>query len=274
MRGQHEIAELLRPIAAEYPRTPAGYAGAFGDPLGPVFLERTAFDVNLVWQRLKGDRPTVIDIGGGFGLFSVGIAALGGRSIMIDDNAIWRSSEWQPHFPAVARVWERHGVEVIERDVIANGLGDAVEVADAITSFHFVEHVHASPKRLFHDAVTRLSPDGVFAIGAPNCANLRKRVAAVLGRTSWSTISEWYEEPEFRGHVREPSVGDLRYIGRDLGLRDTAIYGRNFLGFASPSPIRRAAARIADRALRLRPTLCSDLYLVARKGAPGSAERR
>jgi SAM-dependent methyltransferase len=265
MPDRREIVELLRPIAEQYPDLPPTDTGDLADPRKPLYLERIAFDIALVFERLKRERPTVVDIGGGLGLFSAGAAALGARSILVDDNAIWREPDWRERFPAVAQIWERHRVEVVERDVIADGLGDAVDRFDAVTNFHFMEHVHASPKALFHDAFSRLTPGGVFAVAGPNAANLRKRLAAILGKTAWSPIAQWYEEPVFRGHVREPSVDDLEYIAHDLGMRDTTVVGRNFLGLASPHGSRRAAARALDYPLRLFPSLCSDLYLVGRK---------
>jgi hypothetical protein len=78
-----------------------------------------------------------------------------------------------------------------------------------------------------------LKPGGLFFLGVPNCVNLRKRITVPLGAGKWSAIEEWYEREMFRGHVREPDVGDLRYIARDLGLRDVRIFGRNWLGYAS-----------------------------------------
>ena len=74
-------------------------------------------------------------------------------------------------------------------------------------------------------------------------------------------MEDWYEEPEFRGHVRESDVGDLRYIARDLGLKAVKILGRNWLGYASASGVLRFGTRIADIPLRIFPSLCADLYL-------------
>lgn len=261
---QRELVDLVAAIASEYPELPDSYAGDFSDPKSDVFVKRTAFDVGLVLERVDRASPTVIDIGGGLGLFSAAVSQLGARSILIDDELLWQDPARSHYFPGIRRVLDRHGVELVIRDVIEDGLGDT-PVADAITNFHFMEHVHVSPKPLFHQAMDRLSAEGIFVIGVPNCANLRKRIVAPFGRTSWSPIEEWYEETVFRGHVREPSIHDLRYIARDLGLAETRIYGRNFLGLAARQPVRRLAARAADVVLRARPALCSDLYLVGRK---------
>ena len=50
-------------------------------------------------------------------------------------------------------------------------------------------------------------------------------------------------------------VGDLRYIARDLGLRNVRIFGRNWLGRASRRSWVRALTPMADRVLR--PFPCS-----------------
>ena len=91
--------------------------------------------------------------------------------------------------------------------------------------------------------------------GVPNCVNLRERIAVPLGAGKWMAVAEWYEKESFRGHVREPDVGDLRYIARDLGLRDVRIFGRNWLGHASRRSWVRALTPMADRVLR--PFPCS-----------------
>src|SRR5262249_23689895 len=74
-------------------------------------------------------------------------------------------------------------------------------------------------------------------------------------------MEDWYQEPEFRGHVREPDVADLRYIALDMGLREVQILGRNWMGYVSRSGFVRLATWIADRPLRMFPSLCADIYL-------------
>ena len=128
-----------------------------------------------------------------------------------------------------------------------------------------MEHWHHSPKALFGHLMRALRPGGLFFLGVPNCVNLRKRITVPLGRGKWSTMADWYEPPRFRGHVREPDIDDLRYIARDLGLREVRIIGRNWLGYQSRRRWARALVSIVDRPLQQRPSLCSDIYLLGRK---------
>ena len=95
----------------------------------------------------------------------------------------------------------------------------------------------------------------------PNSQNLLKRVKAVLGINSWSNFDEWWESELFRGHVREPSVRDMREIAKRMNGSDITIYGRNFIGLHHHNMSVRIFSSIGAKLLNLRPSLCSDLYV-------------
>jgi hypothetical protein len=59
----------------------------------------------------------------------------------------------------------------------------------------------------------------------------------------------------------------LRYIARDLGLRDARIIGRNWQGHQSPNRWIRMATKLMDTPIRPIPALCSFLYLIGHKPA-------
>jgi SAM-dependent methyltransferase len=185
------------------------------------------------------------------------------RVVLVDDFADPVNDEAGE---GVLELHRSYGVEVEKRDVLAEGLSGLGSGFDAITFFDTIEHWHHSPERVLHQAVKLLNQDGWIVIGVPNCVNLRKRITVPLGMGKWSQMANWYERERFRGHVREPDVDDLRYIANDLGLKNVKIEGRNWAGHGSPSRVVRLATRFLDRLLRLRPSLCSDLYLVGRKG--------
>jgi SAM-dependent methyltransferase len=203
-------------------------------------------------------------VGGGVGLFSVGCAAAGFKRVVLIDD--FRDEINRIAGDSILDLHRKRGIEVLSRDVVAQGLG-AEGPFDAVTSFDSMEHWHHSPKRLFRQIMDALRPGGLFVLGVPNCVNLRKRLTVPLGRGKWSRMADWYEPEVFRGHVREPDVDDLRYIGRDLGLENSRILGRNWLGLLSSNPLMRIATIAADRPLRLFPSLCSDIYLVGKKPA-------
>lgn len=203
------------------------------------------------------------DIGGGTSMFAAACKAKVRRVVLIDD---FRDPDHIRFGDAAFRAHVAHGVELISRDVVASGIGDFTNSFDVITCFDSIEHWHNSPKRTLHQAMHAMVRGGTMIIGVPNALNVRKRISWLLGTGQWSSMESWYEQDVFRSHVREPSVSDLEYIAKDIGLTDVFICGRNWSGLISPHKYRRAAARIFDRALRLRPSLCSDLYLIGRKG--------
>jgi hypothetical protein len=229
-------------------------------------IPRTAWHIDLVREAV-GENSTIVDVGGAVSLFAPGCAAVGMRAILIDDQF---DDPYDHQISAAKREVLAHvirpsGVMVMRRDIGADGVGIPPESADAFTSFGVIEHLNRSPKTALHEMWKGLRPGGLLLVATPNSANLRKRVSAVLGRAKWSSMQDWYEKPVFRGHVREPDVDDLRYIARDLRIPRPRVVGRNWMGTESPRPLRRTAATLADRMLRLRPQLCSDIYLLGRK---------
>jgi 2-polyprenyl-3-methyl-5-hydroxy-6-metoxy-1,4-benzoquinol methylase len=253
------LEDTLRKVALRYP------AHMIEEQLSDI--PRVAFNIRLGLTRVAPKSPgelAICDLGGGVGLFSVGCAAHGfKRSVLIDDfnDAISTDSGG-----TILDLHRGYGVEVISRDVVATGLRGIEGLFDIITSFDSMEHWHHSPKTLFHEAVARLQPRGIFVLGVPNSVNIRKRLTVPLGVGNWSRMEDWYETPTFRGHVREPDASDLRYIARDLRLTDVAIVGRTWSAFGEGSRLRRLAGAIVDRALRLRPSLSAELYLVGVRG--------
>lgn len=205
----------------------------------------------------------ICDIGGGIGLFSIGCAAYGmKRTVLVDDFDEPINHEVGN---AILDLHRGHGVEVVSRDVIRSGLKGLEGRFDIVTSFDSMEHWHHSPKQLFSEVAEKLKPGGIFCLGVPNCVNLRKRLTVPLGFGKWSSMHDWYETEVFRGHVREADVSDLRYIVKDMGLELVRLVGRNWLGYFSSNSLIRLATRLSDYPLRLRPQLCSDIYVLARK---------
>ena len=254
----HNLFAVLRNVANQYPKDMVD--GQVQD------IPRISFNIGIALDAAKPKPHSeleVCDLGGGIGLFSVGCAAYGmKRTVLIDDF------DDSVNHRVGASILDLHrslGVQVIVRDVVENGIYDIAGTFDIITTFDSMEHWHHSPKRLFHEVVEKLKPGGVFALCVPNCVNMRKRITVPLGIGKWSGMQDWYEADQFRGHVREPDVSDLLYIARDMGLAHIKIYGRNWLGYYSANPAIRFATRIVDYPLRLKPSLCSDIYVVGRK---------
>jgi SAM-dependent methyltransferase len=204
----------------------------------------------------------VVDIGGGWGAFAASCMAIGMRSLLIDDFSDLGNSD--PTDPRQTLVMDYH-ICVHNREVLSQGLGLPPSSVDAVTTFDLIEHLHASPRKVLHEAVGALRPNGVLIIGTPNRVNLRKRLSYLIGQGEWSRFADWYHPEVFRGHVREPNIKDLQLIAADLDLKGYKIIGRNWSGYGNPRPIIRNTTRVMDTFLRLRPSLCSDLYVVGYK---------
>ena len=249
------MRRLLREIAAEYPAELR--ASQHAD------IDRVVFQCELV-EPLRQPGAVLCDLGSGVGMFGICCHDLGWQVTCIDDF----------HDPVNVRlgdaalaVHRRHGVRVVNADVLSAmpDLGD--ETVDAFTCFDSMEHWHSSPRGLLHALLRMLKPRGMLLLATPNCVNLRKRITVPFGHGKWSSMSSWYNADRFRCHVREPDVDDLLYIARDLNLVDVRVIGRNWGGISSRSRIIALTARATDSLLRPFPTLCSDLYLSGRKPA-------
>jgi len=254
------IEEILESVARSYP------SKFIDDQLRDI--PRIAFNIRLALNGADPRAMSICDIGGGVGLFSTACAALGMNALLVDDFADPINRRVGD---SVFVVHKKYGVRILSRNVITDGLADVSERFDAVTTFDSMEHWHHSPKRLFRQVATQLlKPGGRFILAVPNCVNLRKRLSVPLGVGKWSSMEDWYQEPEFRGHVREPDVADLRYIALDMSLEDVQIFGRNWIGYASRSGLVRLGTWLADRPLRMFPSLCADIYMTGHSPLPDS----
>jgi SAM-dependent methyltransferase len=212
-------------------------------------------------ERILRPGASVADLGGGVGLFSPTCAALGMQTWLVDDfgDPVNRSFD----LDAIG-VHRPLGVRVIETPIHRWGEAFGDESLDVVTCFDSLEHWHHSPRPVFAEAWRALKPGGTLLISGPNAVNLRKRLSVPFGRSNWSQFEDWYYPDQFRGHVREPVLGDLVRLVRELGFERQATWGRNWAGYPAAGA-RRVAGWLIDRSLRPFPTLCSDLYVMARK---------
>jgi SAM-dependent methyltransferase len=253
-RSRAEILGAALEIVAKYPENLRSQA---------MIAERVAFDIELITSRL-GTAVRVCDVGAGWGTFGLTCAAVGMEAVIVDDHgdAGFRNAA---DVAAMEALYGEYGVQRVVRDVIADGFGFQENSFDVVTAFDVIEHLHHSPRRLLKEMVAAIRPGGLLIIGVPNCVNLRKRITVPLGFGKWSAMADWYDVDMFRGHVREPDVDDVRHIARDLGLQDVRILGRNWSGYYSSTALLRRLTPLIDRVLRLRPSLCSDIYMIGMK---------
>ena len=223
---------------------------------------RFVYEIQEVIKFASGQGSKFLDIGAGFSPLPI-ICALHGMKVTVVDDFL--DPVHQEVGLDVLSVHKKYGVEVMHEDVFSLDLPFGENQLDGVVILDSMEHWHRSPKRLFHRLYNMLKRGGLFLIGVPNCVNARKRITVPFGRGKWSSMSDWYENEIFRGHVREPDVHDLRYMADDLRFREYRIVGKNWIGYRSRNMLIRIVTPFVDKALQLNPALCSDIYLVAKK---------
>jgi 2-polyprenyl-3-methyl-5-hydroxy-6-metoxy-1,4-benzoquinol methylase len=241
-----EIVDALRTVHAEY--CPEILAGT---------IEQTRRDIFKIGLVLRPG-ASLCDVGGGLGAFGPACALLGMKVTVIDD---FRDPVNLRVGEAGFNAHKKHGVKVISIDA-SKGL-PLDQSYEVMTCFASIEHYHNSPKRMLHSMMDHLVPGGLFVLSVPNAVDLLKRIQTPLGRARWSPMEEWYEAQEFRGHVREPVVSDLRYLARDLGIADAQILGRNWIW--KRSGITKSALEWVGWAIQLWPPLCAELFLIGHR---------
>lgn len=205
---------------------------------------------------------TVVDLGGGVGFHAMICSLLGMNAYCVDFFRL-RPSEVRTndHRYEAEELATQRGVKFIHTDLLEWEPPFEEASIDAVMTLDNIEHLHHSPRQLYKAMVRCLKSGGDFLIGSPNAANILKRFRMLMGRNVFAKLDDWYELKCFVGHVREPIVSDLKFVGRDLGLHDIRIIGRNWLGYYKFG----ALVSIPDRVLRAFPSLCSDIYLIGKK---------
>ncbi len=237
-----------------------GALSRFPAPLRPALrasVPRVLFEAGLVGPAPSGQGPArLVDLGAGLSLLPLACAHLGWQVTCVDDLH-------QEYAGYAFEVHRAHGISVEQADLLA-WRPPAGAPLHAAVCIDVLEHLHHSPRPLFSRVVAALVPGGRLVLGAPNAVNLRKRLAVPLGVSGWSRLPDWWQPDRFRGHVREPTLPELRWMVRALGLSVDAVYGRSFAGL-SQGGLEGLAARLLDLPLRALPQLASDLYVVAHR---------
>jgi len=211
---------------------------------------------------------TLLDLGGRAGFHCLVAQLAGMRTICVDNfSTQYLPSPRKLHFLKQAEIAAEHGVRFIEADIVDWDVPANLAFDHAMTH-GCIEHLTQSPRRTYRRLSERLPIAGTFVIGAPNAANLLKRFRVPAGRNIFAKLDDWYLRERFHGHVREPILSDLAFIVRDIGLHPKSLIGRNWMKRDRFGPFKD----VLDRVLQLRPTLCSNLYVVGERlsvAAPG-----
>ena len=228
-----------------------------------IRLRRLTFELIIIDKN--NNNSTFIDVGGGDGLLTglIKFSYPEMECYVVDDfKDNWYRNELVDYLKDI-------GVNFINTDAskdneYINQISKKNKIS-SISCLHSIEHWHGSPSRFLKGAYKELSPGGKLILAFPNNSNLKKRLLAIIGKTSWSKFNYWWDTENYRGHVREPNIQDLKLISSRLGCRNKLIYGRNFMGNISNIWVVRFVSVFFDFFLRMYPPFCSDLYLVMTK---------
>lgn len=229
----------------------------------PVLIDWLDYRISLV-----GHGDVIIDLGGGVNGVN-GFLSLQGKNVtsvdLFDDYYQW-SSVKNPVLDQ-KNYLSSLGVNFIHADLVAYDLLEhfAPESVDCVASYHTIEHLHHSPRRLLESAMRVLKPGGTLVIEVPNAANLLKRIKLLLGKTNYPNFSAYYDKDKWVGHVREYTVGDLQQLARQLKLSSYRIEGRNWYGALYRNKLTSPIAKQLDKLLQRFPGLCGSLFLIGYK---------
>jgi SAM-dependent methyltransferase len=276
---QPRSGEILRrrPDASVFKEMLASLCAQYGSSLRVEALAAQASQLFRIC-RLYQEGGVLVDLGGGISAHNGILAQLGMKVHVVDMlGDYWAHRDWLPGGAASAEI--NHEFELLESCGVRFSQGEVTTYdftkhfsensLDFVTSFHCLEHLHHSPKMPMESAMRVLKPGGTLIIEVPNAANLRKRLALLMGRSNYEPYNWFYNNVPWLGHVREYTTGDLRQLARNLGAREYQIYGKNFLQGPAVQHVSkyipRPFFRFFDAALQLFPSLCSCIFLEVRK---------
>jgi SAM-dependent methyltransferase len=204
------------------------------------------------------------DLGSGLSPLALGLQQRGMQTSMVDlfDYPVDLNNFSEP--ARVMELLQELGVRVIKTDLLtADRLPFEDASLDRVSCIALLEHFHHSPRRFFAEVRRVLKAGGRVVIGCPNAVNLRKRVSVLLGRSNHPSIDAFWREgdPHWYGHVREPTIAELRWMTEAGGLRVVTSFGLNDIAIQNFGWL----GRLADPMLRLAPGMCSDIYVIAEK---------
>lgn len=176
---------------------------------------------------LLPENGSVLDLGAGNGVVSVGFQAAGAQ-VTVADN-------WQPYAqeytdldkPSMHHMGDRdyilerfrkHNIRTIETNLLEGNLPLEDETFDMVMILAVIEHFPGSPKKILEEAKRVLKPGGILAIEVPNIAALRNRLKLLIGKSVHFSIEDWYRSDPFYGHFREMTRAELQKYVEFLGM--------------------------------------------------------
>ena len=194
------LGDIIEKVKKEYPF--------------PEIIEDTEDAIRFLASALRESAPDggrLLDIGCGALDKTIVFQRMGYSCFGCDDFR----DPWHAHKenlePVLAYAKET-GVQVYAQDNHFTLPWD-LESFDVVTMVNVIEHVHESPREILNFAGSYLKAGGLLLVAMPNSVNLRKRLSVLRGHSNYTPVQGFYEnEGEWRGHVREFTLGETRQI--------------------------------------------------------------
>jgi hypothetical protein len=140
---------------------------------------------------------------------------------------------------------------------------------DLVVFAEVLEHLHTAPAPVLAALARRLTDEGTLLLQTPNAASLPKRLKLLFGRNPFEPLRGNPLDP---GHFREYTLGELRALAAEAGLRVEsqhrrfyfdARFGRHRDGAVQARPVTGRMKNLIYRALP--PSLREGITLVLRR---------
>jgi SAM-dependent methyltransferase len=224
------------------------------------FINSLLHRVNKVFK----ENGVIVDLGGGISIVNGVLSQLGMDVFVVDqlDDYFVYSSMKKDGLLQIDFL-EDKGVKFIKANLEEYNLLNQFNKnsIDRITSFHALEHLHHSPRKLLENSIEVMKDDGFILIEVPNAVNLLKRIKVFFGKTNYLSYNKYYFSEKYVLHIREYTVGDLRQLADNLGFNNYKIYGRNWYGTLYSKVRSKFLAKALDNMLQIFPSLCGSLFI-------------
>jgi 2-polyprenyl-3-methyl-5-hydroxy-6-metoxy-1,4-benzoquinol methylase len=240
-------------------------------------LHRFIMDVYLLSLATRSPTDAILDAGCGSGFTAMALKAMGFSSVRIVDIPDYHVTDFLDR----DRYLALFGLQVEKCDLMEDRLPAADGSMNVVSCNDTIEHLHGSPKAFLKEAFRTLKPGGRIVLSTPNAVSLRHRLAVWGGITNYTKIESFYESGHpYRGHVREYTMSDLRFVlqaagfevfrcifyntfFKDLYSRDEgSIRKRGIGGHLSPKRVLRPVLWTTTKVL---PSIRDSLAIIGRK---------
>ncbi len=241
--------------------------------------EKAYYYVSILSNYVNiNSRNRLIDLGAGFSTLPIILRHLGFDVCVADQYQTLTGGMTEIYTPEVVNLLTNYfrniGVNIYDFDIQKGNFPFDDESFDIVTSFQAVEHFFHTPRFMFAEVFRILKPGGIVIVATPNAVNLRKRLSVVFGRTNYYDFGYYWNAPIYMGHIREPTLDELKEYFLRSGFVIESYSGRNFMGMIALLKSAKRTSRMlgkiiqrthAVKLLEKFPTLCSDIHVVGRK---------